>query len=72
MGEPVDRRPGFSVEPSDRGRWVVRECCGLVEGEFATQGEALRFALGELSRGRAHPAGFVHTPEPRLALASDD
>jgi hypothetical protein len=72
MGEPEDRRPGFTIEPNGRGAWVVRECCGLVEGEFATQREALRFALRELGRGRAHPAGFAHNPAPEQAQAADD
>jgi hypothetical protein len=72
-GEPEDRRAGFTVAMNERGLWVVRECCGLIEGEFVTQGEAIRFALGELGRGRIHPAGFAHNPEPQLALhASDD
>ena len=72
MDEPEDRRPGFTVAPNERGVWVVRECCGLVEGEFASQREALRFALGELGRGRVHPAGFAHNPEPEQAEAADD
>jgi hypothetical protein len=72
MDEPEDRRPGFTIQPNDRGLWVVQECCGLVEGEFTTQREALHFAFGELGRGRVLPAGFVHTPEPEQAQAADD
>ena len=71
-GEPESRRPGFTVELSEWGRWVVRECCGLIEGEFATQAEAIRFALRELGRGRIHPVGFIHNPEPGLALAGSE
>ncbi len=67
-GELDDRRAGFAVELNERGLWVVRECCGLVEGEFPSQAEALRFALSELGRGYIHPASFA--PHAELALAS--
>ncbi len=60
--ELEERHVGFTVEPNDSGRWVVKGWRGFVEGEFPTQAEALRFALGALGRGGA-PA-----PELRLAL----
>ena len=49
----------FTVEPSGDGSWTARERGGLISGAFASQAEALRFALAEMARPHA-PAPLLH------------
>jgi hypothetical protein len=44
----------FVIEPTIRGYWTACEKRGLIEGVFATQREALRFALRHARPRSAH------------------
>ncbi len=46
----------FLVGPTPRGRWLVQETSGLLEGLFISQRAALKFAMDEC---RAHPNSIV-------------
>ena len=50
----AEAQMSFTIEQNARGLWVAREQGGFIEGVFTTQREAIRFALIELDRARAH------------------
>jgi len=54
---PLPRKMRFVIDRATRGYWTACEKQGLIEGVFATQREALRFALRHLRPQTAPSAG---------------
>jgi|GEM_PF-5032370 len=51
------------VGQDDRGRWVVEENHGLIQGAFRTKADALRFAQAER---RQFPGAIVMVTQARI------